>query len=74
MESPEASEPLYWNDFGRMVRALHSAYPDVEPLDLGAAQLFKMILSLPGFADDPDAATEQQLEKLQMAWHDVKSG
>ncbi|MFN2182979.1 MAG: Fe-S cluster assembly scaffold protein NifU [Anaerolineae bacterium] len=74
VESPEASEPLYWNDFGRMVRALHSAYPDVEPLDLGAAQLFKMILSLPGFADDPDAATEQQLEKLQMAWHDVKSG
>ena len=74
VEAPEASEPLYWNDFGRMVRALHSAYPDVEPLDLGAAQLFKMILSLPGFADDPDAATEQQLEKLQMAWHDVKSG
>jgi nitrogen fixation NifU-like protein len=74
VESPEASEPLYWNDFGRMVRALHSAYPDVEPLDLGAAQLFKMILSLAGFADDPDAATEQQLEKLQMAWHDVKSG
>jgi nitrogen fixation NifU-like protein len=74
VESPEASEPLHWNDFGRMVRALHSAYPDVEPLDLGAAQLFKMILSLPGFADDPDAATEQQLEKLQMAWHDVKSG
>jgi len=74
VKSPEASEPLYWNDFGRMVRALHSAYPDIEPLDLGATQLFKMILSLPGFADNPDAVTEQQLEKLQMAWHDVKSG
>jgi FeS assembly protein IscX len=33
-----------------------------------------MILGLPGFADDPDTATEQQLEQLQMAWHDVKSG
>ena len=73
-ESAEASEPLYWNDFGRMVRALYSAYPDVGPLDLGSAMLFKMILGLPGFADDPDTATEQQLEKLQMAWHDVKSG
>ncbi len=73
-ESAEASEPLYWNDFGRMVRALYSAYPDVEPLDLSSAKLFKMILSLPGFADDPDTATEQQLEQLQMAWHDVKSG
>jgi nitrogen fixation NifU-like protein len=74
LESVEASEPLYWDDFGRMVRALNSAFPDVEPLDLGAAKLFKMILSLPGFADDPDAGTEEQLERLQMAWHDVRSG
>ena len=74
VESAEAREPLYWDDFGRMVRALHSAYPDAEPLDLGVAKLFKMILSLPGFADDPDAGTEEQLERLQMAWHEVQSG
>ncbi len=73
VESAEASPPLLWADFGRMVRALHTAYPDVEPLDLGAAKLFRMILSLPGFADDPEAATEGQLERLQMAWHDVRS-
>ena len=72
-ESAEASEPLHWEDFGRMVRALHSAYPESEPLDLGAAKLFKMILSLPGFADDPDTATEEHLERLQMAWHEVRS-
>jgi len=74
VESAEAIQPLRWDDFGRIVRALHSAYPDVEPLDLGAAKLFRMILSLPGFSDDPEAATEEQLEKLQMAWHDVRSG
>ena len=73
VESAEASEPLHWEDFGRMVRALHSAYPESEPLDLGAAKLFKMILSLPGFADDPDTATEEHLERLQMAWHEVRS-
>jgi FeS assembly protein IscX len=73
VESTEASEPLHWEDFSRMVRALHSAYPEVEPLDLGTAKLFKMILSLPGFADDPDTATEEQLERLQMAWHEVRS-
>ena len=73
VESVEASEPLHWDDFGRMVRALHSAYPDVEPLDLGVAKLFKMILSLPGFADDPEAGTEEHLERLQMAWHEVQS-
>jgi nitrogen fixation NifU-like protein len=73
-ESDAAREPLRWNDFGRMVRALHGAYPDVNPLDLSITKLFKMILKLPGFADNPDSATEEQLEKLQMAWHEVRSG
>jgi nitrogen fixation NifU-like protein len=72
-ESEEAREPLHWDDFGRMVRALHTAYPDIAPLDLSTAKLFKMILSLPGFDDDPDAVGEDQLEKLQMAWHEVRS-
>jgi nitrogen fixation NifU-like protein len=69
----EAREPLHWHDFGRMVRALHGAYPNAEPLELSMAQLFKMILQLPGFDDNPDAATEEQLEKLQLAWHEIRS-
>jgi nitrogen fixation NifU-like protein len=73
IESEDAREPLKWNDFGRMVRVLHSSYPQVEPLDLSVAKLFRMILSLPGFDDNPDAVTEEQLEKLQMAWHEVRS-
>ena len=72
-ESAEASEVLRWDDFGRMVRALYGAYPDVQPLDLSTTKLLKMILNLSGFEDDPDAASEQQLERLQMAWHEVKS-
>jgi nitrogen fixation NifU-like protein len=74
VDSEEAQQPLYWNDFARMVRALNDAYPDVEPLDLSAAKLFKMILKLPGFDDSPDAASEEQLEKLQMAWHEIRAG
>ncbi len=69
-----AREPLKWNDFARMVRALYSAYPDVEPLDLSTARLFKMVLSLPGFDDNPDTVSEEHLEKLQMAWSEVRSG
>jgi nitrogen fixation NifU-like protein len=70
-DTEEAHEPLTWDDFGRMVRALNSAYPDVDPLDLSTAKLFKMALQLPGFADNPDLATEEQLEKMQMAWHEI---
>ena len=73
-DSEEARESLHWDDFGRMVRALNTAYPDIDPLDVSAGKLFKMILKLPGFDDHPDAVGEEQLEKLQMAWHEVRSG
>jgi nitrogen fixation NifU-like protein len=74
VDSEQAHEPLCWDDFARMVRALHAAYPDIEPLDLSMAKLFKMILKLPGFDDNPDAIGEDHLEKLQMAWHEVRTG
>ena len=70
----EAREPLHWDDFARMVRALNTAYPDTDPLDLSTTKLFKMVLKLPGFDDSPGVANEEHLEKLQMAWHDVQSG
>jgi nitrogen fixation NifU-like protein len=74
VEAEEARQPLHWTDFGRMVRALYSAYPDADPLDLAMGKLFKMILKLPGFDDNPDAVGEEYLEKLQMAWHEVRTG
>jgi nitrogen fixation protein NifU and related proteins len=72
-DSEEARQPLHWHDFGRMVRVLNVAYPDATPLDLTMTKLFKMILQLPGFDDNPDAVGEEQLEKIQMAWHEIRS-
>ena len=74
VDTDEASQPLHWDDFARMIRALNSAYPDTDPLDLSATKLFKMVLQLPGFDDNPEVATEDTLEKMQMAWHEVRSG
>jgi nitrogen fixation NifU-like protein len=74
LDSEEARQPLQWADFGRLVRALNSAYPNADPLDQSMAKLFKMVLKLPGFDDYPEAVGEEQLEKLQMAWHEVRSG
>ena len=73
-DSEEARQKLRWEDFGRLVRALYGAYPDVDPLDINMTRLYRMVLKLPGFDDDPDAASEEQLEKLQLAWHEVRSG
>lgn len=72
VDSEETYEPLKWADFARLVRVLNTAYPQVEPLDLTSARLFKMILQLPGFSDDPEAVSEEQLEQIQMAWHEIR--
>jgi nitrogen fixation NifU-like protein len=66
----EDATPLYWSGLEAIAEALAQGYPDANPLDLGIPALFRRILSLPGFSDDPDAATEEMLEKIQMLWHE----
>jgi len=66
----EDAAPLYWAEPETIAAALAQGYPDVDPLDLGVPALFRRILSLPGFSDDPDAATEEMLEQIQMLWHE----
>jgi nitrogen fixation NifU-like protein len=65
--------PLHWDDLDAIAEALMQAYPDLRPLDLSIPALFRRILSLPGFEDDPDAATEQILETVQMRWYEFVS-
>lgn len=70
---PEAEQvPLHWADPGLIAQQLAKGYPDLNPLDLSIPNLFRRILTLPGFADDPDAATEEMLEKIQMRWHEER--
>ena len=66
----EDATPLYWAEPEEIAQALAQGYPDINPLDLGVPALFRRILSLPGFSDDPDAATESMLEQIQMLWHE----
>ncbi len=60
-------------DLEVMAEALSQAYPDANPLDFSIPALFRRILSLPGFDDDPDVATEEILEKVQMLWYEEVS-
>ena len=66
----EDATPLYWSEPETIAESLAQGYPDVNPLDLGIPALFRRILSLPGFSDDPDVATEEMLEQIQMLWHE----
>jgi nitrogen fixation NifU-like protein len=64
---------LHWSDLEQIAEQLAKGYPDLNPLDLSIPNLFRRLLSLPGFEDDPDAATEEMLEKIQMLWHEEVS-
>ena len=62
--------PLHWSEPEAIAEALAQGYPELRPLDLSIPTLFRRILSLPGFDDDPDLATEEMLEKIQMLWYE----
>ena len=64
--------PLHWAEPQVIAEQLAKGYPDLNPLDLSIALLFRRILSMPGFDDDPDAASEEILEKIQMLWYEEK--
>jgi FeS assembly protein IscX len=34
-------------------------------------ELRRLVVSLPGFVDDPEAANEAELEEIQSAWFDA---
>ncbi len=62
---------LTWEDAGEIADALCAAYPDADPLAISFPRLHHMVVELPGFEDDPEAATERRLEDIQMAWYDL---
>jgi len=60
---------LTWDQPDEIAYALMDEHPDADPLDLNFVKLHGWIIALPGFDDDPDAATEGKLEAIVMAWH-----
>jgi FeS assembly protein IscX len=61
---------LSWDDSEDIAFALARAHPGADPLDLSFVDLHAMVLDLPGFEDDPDAASETKLEAIVVAWND----
>ncbi len=49
---------------------LSEAHPDTDPLAVRFTDLHKLVIELPGFADDPLKSNEPKLEAIQMAWYE----
>ena len=63
--------PLTWRDIDGLARALVADHPETDPLTLTLPEVRRCILRLPGFNDDPDAGSDQDLEEIQAMWYDV---
>ena len=61
---------MKWTDTRDIAIALAEAHPEVDPRTVLFTDLYRWVLALPGFADDPQRSGEKILEAIQMAWID----
>jgi len=61
---------LTWQDVDAIAAALAAAYPGRNPLRVAPQELAVLVSTLPGFVDDPGAASAERLEAIQAAWYE----
>ena len=61
---------MKWTDTQDIALALAEAHPDVDPKQVRFTDLYKWVMALPGFGDDPKRSGEKILEAIQLAWID----
>ena len=63
---------LTWDDAEDIAEGLAAAHPEQDPLSVRFTDLHRWVVALPGFTDDPQASTEGKLERIQMAWVELR--
>jgi FeS assembly protein IscX len=59
---------MKWTDTREIAVALAEKYPDTDPKTVRFTDLYRWVMELEGFADDPKRSGEKILEAIQMAW------
>jgi FeS assembly protein IscX len=59
-----------WKDVREIAIDLAKRHPALDPLGVRLPELKRLVLELPNFGDDGDAATDAILESIQAAWYD----
>jgi FeS assembly protein IscX len=57
-----------WTDTRDIAIALIEAHPEADPEAVRFTDLYKWVLALPGFDDDPKRCGEKILEAIQATW------
>jgi FeS assembly protein IscX len=63
---------LTWDDVEDIAEQLAERHADIDPLGVRFTDLHRWVCELPDFADDPNASSEGKLERIQMAWVEVR--
>lgn len=63
-------KPLYWDDSLEIIFALQVAHPKTDVDSIGIEQLYRWIIELPNFADDPKLANEGILRDILREWYE----
>lgn len=61
---------MKWTDVSQLAIELSEAHPDVDPATVRFTDLYRWVMALPGFDDDPKRGGERVLEAIQQAWID----
>jgi FeS assembly protein IscX len=59
---------MKWTETQEIAIALADAHPEVDPTRINFVDLYKWVMALPGFDDDPKRCGEKILEAIQAAW------
>ena len=59
---------MRWTDTQEIAIALVETHPDKDPKAVNFVDLYKWVMALPGFSDDPKRCGERILEAIQQAW------
>ena len=59
---------MKWTDSREIALALIEKYPGIDPNRINFVDLYKWVLELEGFSDEPKRCGEKILEAIQMAW------
>jgi FeS assembly protein IscX len=61
---------LKWTDTQEIAIELYEKFPDIDPQYVNFPDMYKWILELETFDDDPKHSGEKILEAIQAAWID----
>jgi FeS assembly protein IscX len=59
-----------WRDVDDIALDLVEIHPQTDPMSVNLTELRKLVIDLPSFGDNPDAASDTILEAIQAAWYD----